>query len=399
MTCRTLIFAASLVVALQSTITPSQAVDLGGNCCADLEQRIAELERTSGRGGSRIFFTPPGAGGQFVIIDTTSFALENNALRFIGTNILNILYGSLSGSVATGSFTPPGQMNLGASPTEFASDGVPTVRSGIWGSALGGHATFDSNDLTPADEDFGGGIAGGHFRFAPHIALGAFAGGATSTFDTDRGKSIDADYVLGGVYGRAISGIVVVDGSVTAGHSDTHSERGLVTNLPGVPTFQTARADYDGAFAMPSVRVSTYIPMINGAVFVAAAEGRYIWQRLDGYSERGSSVDLTIDDRTLHSFEERFSVGVHQSLAGITWHANAGVVLYQRVGDDDVGVSLFGTSTMFDPGGPDMEAGVFARAGVDVEIAQSLALFADGEAQRTPDSEVLSGSAGLKLKF
>jgi hypothetical protein len=31
----------------------SQAADLGGNCCADLEERIAELEATAARKGNR----------------------------------------------------------------------------------------------------------------------------------------------------------------------------------------------------------------------------------------------------------------------------------------------------------------------------------------------------------
>ena len=32
---------------------PAQAADLGGNCCADLEERVAELEATTARKGNR----------------------------------------------------------------------------------------------------------------------------------------------------------------------------------------------------------------------------------------------------------------------------------------------------------------------------------------------------------
>ncbi|MFO7297388.1 MAG: porin, partial [Pseudomonadota bacterium] len=31
----------------------AQAADLGGNCCADLEERVAELEATAARKGNR----------------------------------------------------------------------------------------------------------------------------------------------------------------------------------------------------------------------------------------------------------------------------------------------------------------------------------------------------------
>ncbi len=40
-------------VALGAVAVPAQAADLGGNCCADLEERIAELEATTARKGNR----------------------------------------------------------------------------------------------------------------------------------------------------------------------------------------------------------------------------------------------------------------------------------------------------------------------------------------------------------
>ncbi len=33
---------------------PAQAADLGGDCCADLEERVAELEATTARKGNRL---------------------------------------------------------------------------------------------------------------------------------------------------------------------------------------------------------------------------------------------------------------------------------------------------------------------------------------------------------
>ena len=43
---------AGAAVAL-SVAAPARAADLGGNCCADLEERIAELEATTARKGNR----------------------------------------------------------------------------------------------------------------------------------------------------------------------------------------------------------------------------------------------------------------------------------------------------------------------------------------------------------
>ena len=44
--------AAGLLVGGLATSSAS-AADLGGNCCADLEERIAELEATTARKGNR----------------------------------------------------------------------------------------------------------------------------------------------------------------------------------------------------------------------------------------------------------------------------------------------------------------------------------------------------------
>ena len=38
---------------LAASFTPVAAADLGGDCCADLEERIAELEATTARKGNR----------------------------------------------------------------------------------------------------------------------------------------------------------------------------------------------------------------------------------------------------------------------------------------------------------------------------------------------------------
>ncbi len=44
---------AGIAIAYVLSTTPSRAADLGGDCCADLEERIAELEATTARKGNR----------------------------------------------------------------------------------------------------------------------------------------------------------------------------------------------------------------------------------------------------------------------------------------------------------------------------------------------------------
>lgn len=51
--CRLAAVSLGLALATGTSITPLAAADLGGNCCADLEERIAELEATTVRKGNR----------------------------------------------------------------------------------------------------------------------------------------------------------------------------------------------------------------------------------------------------------------------------------------------------------------------------------------------------------
>lgn len=51
--CRFLALTAAAILAAAGASTPIQAADLGGDCCADLEERAAELEATTSRKGNR----------------------------------------------------------------------------------------------------------------------------------------------------------------------------------------------------------------------------------------------------------------------------------------------------------------------------------------------------------
>lgn len=46
--------ATAVAIAMAATILPARAADLGGGCCADLEERVAELEATTARKGNRV---------------------------------------------------------------------------------------------------------------------------------------------------------------------------------------------------------------------------------------------------------------------------------------------------------------------------------------------------------
>lgn len=93
---------------------------------------------------------------------------------------------------------------------------------------------------------------------------------------------------------------------------------------------------------------------------------------------------------------QAFDLGAGQSFS---WYAHAGLVLYQRAGDRDVEVSVLGTTTGFEPGANRTKSGALAGAGRSLSLAPGLDLFAGGEAYLFEGLDVMTGSAGLKLRF
>src|SRR5262245_31110041 len=73
------------------SVTSASAADLGGNCCADLEERIAELEATTARKGNRkVSLTISGWVGEQVMWwddDVESNTYVGGLGTTIGTNV------------------------------------------------------------------------------------------------------------------------------------------------------------------------------------------------------------------------------------------------------------------------------------------------------------------------
>jgi hypothetical protein len=67
-----LVAAAGLLIG--ATVAPAKAADLGGGCCADLEERVAELEATTARKGNRV-------------VSLQVYGQVNKALLFFDTGV------------------------------------------------------------------------------------------------------------------------------------------------------------------------------------------------------------------------------------------------------------------------------------------------------------------------
>ena len=120
-------------------LPPANAADLGGNCCADLEERIAELEATTARKGNRkVSLTVSGwVSEQVAFWDDGT---ESNV--YVGTNPVDecitttwpgsITYGPKIGRRSIGDVVsmmkPPEEFSMGTMP---CASGCPVRKSKI----------------------------------------------------------------------------------------------------------------------------------------------------------------------------------------------------------------------------------------------------------------------------
>ena len=100
---------------------PAAAADLGGDCCADLEERVAELEATTARKGNRkVSLTVSGWVNENV--QWWDDGTENNA--YVGTN-------PVSSNRVSGSSARPRSLPIGRRAT-LLEIGVWGVNSNQW---------------------------------------------------------------------------------------------------------------------------------------------------------------------------------------------------------------------------------------------------------------------------
>jgi len=387
----------------------ARAADLGGNCCVDLEERIAELEPTTARKGNRkvtltISGLMPsltfGAGSYNLVLPSIgAVVIDSHGNPFVinGNRIAVLDRTTLANADRAGFALMSGVDNVLAS----VLDGPPDqTGSRLWALPFGDFASIDGNSsLVDADQSLAGALAGATFRLAPGLSFGVFGGAARAELETDLDDSVDTDYGLVGVYGRYRAAQFFFDASLTGAWSSSDGERVMATNIGPTP-FETARSDYDGWIVSPAIGLGWLVPVSDGAVIVPALKVRGQFTQLDGYTETGSSANATIGSRDLDHVEGRLELGFRKDVsAATTVRAKAGLSLIERFGDDEVTAVLLGRAITFASGAEESEAAGYVGAGFDTALMPSLSMFGDTELMLGNESQAISGFVGLRAKF
>lgn len=191
-----LVAAAGLLIG--ATVAPAKAADLGGGCCADLEERVAELEATTARKGNRV-------------VSLQVYGQVNKALMFFDSNLDSDVFvvdndnsSSRFGFQGTASIKPGWtagyniEVDLQAdSNSNSVDEGVLEGSTGDEGSGL--ELRLRKNELYVESEQFGR-VTIGQGSSAGDGITGIVLGNSQSTAALDFGGGLD-----GGVLGVFIS--------------------------------------------------------------------------------------------------------------------------------------------------------------------------------------------------
>jgi len=353
------------------------------------------------------------SGNRAVSFDATGFAMADRTANDVVGGISNVI-GSRFTNFGSG-LSPGLAMSYGAA--EQARAQVPWSRENVpwpadkaerrvtvWAQGFGGLRSQPGDSVTQAsNHNFWGAMIGGDGYVTPTLRLGGFAGGASAKLDvTGNVQTIDSNYGFAGLYGGYDWQRSFLNFAVIGMRSQIDTQRQINNNLaPG--GVETARASYGGWSVSPEAAFGLRLPLAS-AVLLPTAKVRYLAAWYDGYTENGSTANLTINDRSFQSVEGRLQVGIADergtALGVFSVNIYGGVLGYSRVGNHTVDAVALGQTVSFAAPGKSDVTGIYGGTNLALALGRSISLFAGGEMTRLDDKSTTAvGRAGVKATF
>jgi len=373
------------------------------------------------------------AGNQAASIDVTPFGLaDKNLMDFTGgiSGVLDSLGGTMAianGPLST-AFAPadsgsaaaridsvfaaiPGLAYAGdnnpvfKAPTLVASDGRAT-----WARAFAGERVQQPDGLSlHATTNYAGGAVGFDLLTRRDLRLGVFAGGG----ETRMGIALNAgststDSGFGGLYGRYAFGSFgapsFLDFALYGGAGTNATSRTVNNNLaPG--GIEIATASFSSSYVSSELKYGVVYPLWAHDTLTPSVKLRYVAGFFGGYTEAGSTANLTVASRTTQDLEERGELKfTHATMFGHTDQLLASVYVgalgLQRMGDTTVNTVLLGASVPFVTPGQSNVVGGLAGLGLEWRTGNGVSLFGAGEYMTTSDHSTNAGArGGVRVAF
>jgi hypothetical protein len=332
------------------------------------------------------------SGSTLAVVDPTGFAAAD---RFTFD-----FAGAVADTVAGRMGAPDGAaMTTGSVPGTVSPE-----RHGFWVSGLG----FFGNRPAAAPLDayrYGafGLMAGVDRPLSASTLAGIFGGIANGGIKTAAGSTgIDATGAFAGAHWSRDTGRAFAHLSVSAGGFANDSSR-TVANNTVTGGLETASASYGRFYVDPAVTFGLHRRM--GATTVSPSLGlAYTGLYQQGYSERGSTADMTVGGRTAQVLrlrgEVRSDFAPLVSAAGVgRFNLRAGIEgLFTKA--DTVDATLLATQIGFATSEPQSAARGYVAAGATFTAANGMIFKADATAgYDTADTFTLAARASLHKSF
>ena len=372
--------------------------------------------------------TTPGApylvtSNQIVVADVSGFGAQNRAIMDItwwinsvlpdapvfapaaggGANSFAAVDAAASPFDAFASFPPdaPGNAATKAPVLKTASVNYSDGNA-VWTRGFGGQRQQDSSGVFAGSTTTGYGGAAGYERVLdPDLKIGALLGASTNKTNLYQSAgSIGTDTVFGGAYGRLTRGSTFLDLAVVGGSLDNSSARAIAGGLAP----QIATASYGGWFVDPAMMLGHRIDIDQrGFTITPALRVRYVAAHFDGYTETGSTANLTIDGRDFQAWEERVEITFANTrmigASRVTARVTGGFLGDQRSTGGQVNIALLDQNFLAATPDRGSIAGGYGSAGLDWQIGR-VTLFAAGEATYTNDAtKIYAGKGGVRVAW
>ncbi len=369
---------------------------------------------------------------QVATVDPTPFSLSDRTLMDFTGNVSSILdnrfqaMGSGAGDATASLFSDQplayasgskaGTQSAGAAAALAYADPMPVRDAAVaysngmtlWGRGFGGHRSQPASGvLLGATTDYYGGLVGGDGRVSPSLRVGAFLGGGSIDTQVNLGMDHDTSTIaFGGLFARKDFGASFLALAVQAGHSWNDEARTINNNL--APNgIETAKASFGGWFIAPEVTLghAFEMPTTDGSfTLTPSVRLRYLHANFDGYTESGSTANLTVGARALDDFEERAQLKAtmtHALASGkvLTTEVHGGVLGSQRVGGSTVSATLLSQAISFATPGAKTVWGGYAGAGLALHMGRTTVSLSGEFTHYSDDSNVLAAEAGVSLAF
>lgn len=336
---------------------------------------------------------------------------DNNTVNLLGGTIIqgdvllarttnNFNYGNGLNSVLSFGFNLPGSINSNGMPQATSGNLVATVDTtgfaiedevvtditecghnsiglrldrarysegeDTWGNLCGNmRQQQDSGPAVEASHLLAGAAFGRDHALSSDRRFGWMIGFSTSRVEVQYdAQEIDVKSLFGGIYGgRQLDNGNFINLSLLAGYADHNSDRHVVNNMVE-GGLETARADYQGYFVSPSIRIGTNTQLF-GLNVRPSLDISYTGMRQGSYSESGSDANVTADSRTLQTLSTRAKLSFLSDFSagdGRTIHQESYIGLAGRtnLGDDNASIELLGSNIDFDYGGEDSSISLIA---------------------------------------